>query len=232
MKKLPLILLFTGFVFLFLSVEVTFTGAAIGTNIKIMNGLFFILGLTFLIGSLVFLTKSDGLEYLVIPTGWEEPRIEKAKEELDRHKYDKIVITGHVNKGESKGSHRQFYYNELRKYGIKPKQMMVLDGIDSEEDILYLGKFVKPGDTLYFDTFPLHFQEYKLLVDKAKRDGKFPKRVKLKNLKISQGFKEFVYGVAGSTEELVKRRKLDYKKNRPKEERSDKIKEYVKNLLK
>jgi hypothetical protein len=231
MIKLPLFLFLGGFVFLVLSFDVTFTGAVIGTDIGISNKFFFIVSLIFFIMGLILLTKSTGLEYLVIPTGWEEPRIKKAKEELDRHYYDGIVITGHVNKGELKGSHRQFYYKELRKYGIKPNQMRVLDGIDSEEDILYLGNFVMPGDTLSFDTFPLHFHEYKLLIDKAIRDGKFPKGVKLKNLKINQGLKETIYGAAGWAEELTKRRKIDYKKNRPPEKYLTKAKEWVKSFL-
>jgi len=111
-------------------VDISFTGAVIGTHLSIKNHLSFILDLTFFIVSLILLVKSGGLEYLVIPTGWEEPRIKKAKEELDNHNYDEIVITGHVDEGKLEGSHRQFYYKELRKQGVKPKQMIVLDGIN------------------------------------------------------------------------------------------------------
>jgi len=70
-----------------------------------------------------------------------------------------------------------------------------------------------------------------LLCDKAKKEGKFPKGVKLKNVKINQGFKETLYGVAGWLEELFKRRPLDYKKNRPPEGYLDKAKKYIRNIL-
>jgi len=40
MKKLALILLFLGFVFLFLSIDISFTGAVIETNFDIKNNLF------------------------------------------------------------------------------------------------------------------------------------------------------------------------------------------------
>jgi ABC-type uncharacterized transport system fused permease/ATPase subunit len=69
MKKLPLVLLFTGFVFLFLSVDVTFTGAVVGTDIQIKNTLFFFSGLTFFLASLVLFVVDKSLESLVIPTG-------------------------------------------------------------------------------------------------------------------------------------------------------------------
>jgi len=185
------------------------------------------MSIVFLIGGIVLLIEKRGLEYLVIPTGWEEQRIKRAREELDQGHTDKIVITGHVESGKVKGSHRQKIYNEMRKYGLKPSQMKVLDGIDSGEDILYLGELVKKGDTLDFDTFPLHFREYKTIINKAQKEGKFPKGVKLKNVKINQGLKETVYGILGYGEELVRKRPIDYVKNRSKDYLSG-----VKNILK
>jgi len=51
-----------------------------------------LLGIAFFVVSIFLLsTKRDGLEYLVIPTGWEEDRIPRAKEEIDRGNVDKII---------------------------------------------------------------------------------------------------------------------------------------------
>lgn len=95
-------------------------------------------------------------------------------------------------------------------------QVLILQGKDSEEDILYLGKVVQKGDRVGFDTFPLHYKEYKVLIKKAIRDKKFPKGVKTENLKIPQTARMEIYGLLGLSEELLKKRELDYKKNRPK----------------
>ena len=66
---------------------------------------------------------------------------------------------------------------EIKIRGIK--NIVLLDGKDSEEDVLYLGKILKEEDRVGFDTFPLHYKEYKELIKKAKRDKKFPKGVKI-----------------------------------------------------
>ena len=171
---------------------------------------------------------------MVIPTGWEEDRIPRAKEELDRGKIDKIIITGHVDKGKMKGSHRQKIYKAMRGYGVKPSKMGILDGVDSEEDVLMLGKMLKKGDEVTFDTFPLHYAEYRTLINKAKRDDQFPKGVRIRNAKTRQGIKEVLYGIAGWGEELLSRRKLDYVKDREKGYFSDvysSMKKGIKKLL-
>lgn len=228
-RKIGFLLISISMIFLIYNTTGKITGNLISTNFYVLN-MNYLFALIFLVLGIFLFTQKKGLEYLILPTGWEEPRIKKAKEELDKNNYDKVIITGHVDKEKLKGSHRQFYYKELREYGVKPKQMRVLDGIDSEEDILYLGRFIKPGDTLYFDTFPLHFQEYKTLIKKAQKQNLFPKGVDIKNLKIKQGLKEWIYGTLGLGEELVKKRKLDYKKNRN-EEKIDRVKEKVKKLI-
>ncbi len=60
--------------------------------------------------------------------------------------------------------------------------VLIIKDKDSEEDILYLGKILKKGNRVGIDTFHLHFKEYKELIKKAKRDGKFPKGVKIENI--------------------------------------------------
>ncbi len=109
-------------------------------------------------------------------------------------------------------------------------QIRLLRGKDSEEDILYLGEMVKSGDTIYFDTFPLHYQEYRTLIKKAQRDNKFPEGVTLRNARIPWGRTEIAYGLMGWLEEVLKRRPLDYKKNRE-SDILDKVKGIVKKLI-
>ena len=109
----------------------------------------------------------------------------------------------------------------------KVKKILILKGNDSEEDILYLGKILKKGYRVGFDTFPLHYKEYKEIIKKAKRDKKFPKGIKIENVKTKQSFKQYIYGCFGLGEEKLKERKLAYMKNR-----EEKLIQFVKNFLK
>jgi hypothetical protein len=201
------------------------------------------LGLILLFLSLILLIQREGLEYLVVPIGIEKMEGAKAKSAeklIERHKneghyIDRVVLTGDIER--EKKRHKEHFeknnpvvYDSLRKSGILPKQIKLLHGMDSEEDILYLGEMVKPGDTVYFDTFPLHFREYVTLVKKAQRDNKFPKNIKLRNARIPQDRTEFMYGLLGWMEEVLKRRPLSYKSQRE-SALLDKIKSGVKNLI-
>jgi len=107
------------------------------------------------------------------------------------------------------------------------KEILIVKGADSEEDILYLGKILKSGDRIGIDTFPLHFKEYKELIRKAKRDGKFPTRIKIENIETDQPLKIEIYGLLGLAEEKIKDRELEYKKNR-----REKFLEWIKRLVK
>jgi len=156
-----------------------------------------LIGFVLLIGSVILLISNKTLDYLVIPGGEDDWK----KGRLDRALEEK-------NKGR------------------KIKQMYWMKGKDSEEDILLLGEKVKSGERIGFDTFPLHYLEYRELIKKAQRDGKFPKKVRTENLATGQGPKEWVYGLLGLSEEILKRRKLDYKKNRD-EGYLEKVKEFV-----
>lgn len=228
------LLLIAGFIMLLSDFDFNITGNFIKNLFSNEIGFLQILGFVFLIGSVFLFIENKGLEYLAMPTGWNElnkERINAAKKELDKHHVDKIIITGHVDPEEFKGrwSHRQKIYKAMREYGIPKDKIKIVDGIDSEEDILYFGKFLKSGDTLYLDTFPIHYQEYKSIINKGIRDGVFPKGVKVKNVK-SGGILQHPLYLVGWAEELLKRRKLDYKKNRE-EEGLEKIKKGVKKII-
>jgi hypothetical protein len=164
---------------------------------------------------LLFTSNKKTLDYLVLPGGWEEQRSKRAEEEMDKEKPEKIVITGYVEPGKLKGSHRHKYYKELRNYGLKPKDIRILQGKDSEEDVLYLGEMVKEGDKVGFVTFPSHFKEYQEIIKKAREEGKFPKDVKVKNINTGyENFKQWLYGIGGWLEEKLNSGKVDYENNR------------------
>ncbi len=55
---------------------------------------------------------------------------------------------------------------EIKKRKIK--NIFILNGKDSEEDILYLGKILKGGEKIGFVTFPLHYIEYTEIVNLPK----------------------------------------------------------------
>ncbi len=98
MKKLMYISLLLGFVFLFLSIDITFTGAVIGTRIKIEKNALFIFSLIFFMVSLILFISEKSLESLVIPTGTlkaDRKRVETVMRSYARTK-DKpyILITG------------------------------------------------------------------------------------------------------------------------------------------
>ncbi|OGJ12443.1 hypothetical protein A3K82_02795 [Candidatus Pacearchaeota archaeon RBG_19FT_COMBO_34_9] len=117
---------------------------------------------------------------------------------------------------------------ELKKRKIK--NMLVLNGDDSEEDILYLGKKLRGGERIGFVTFPLHYQEYKEIIKKAQKDRNFPKKIKIENIKTKETPKQFIYGILGLLEE-----RADKKVNYVREEHENwfikRLKHFIKKIL-
>lgn len=107
---------------------------------------------------------------------------------------------------------RKRVLEELKRRDIK--NIIILNGFDSEDDILYLGKKLKGRERIGFVTFPLHYLEYKEIIKKAIKEGKFPNKIKIENIKTKQTTKQFIYGVFGLLDEKLKKRKLDYFQNR------------------
>ncbi len=112
------------------------------------------------------------------------------------------------------------------------KNILILNGKNSEEDILYLGKKLKGGEKIGFVTFPLHYEEYKEIIKKARKEGKFPKYVKTENVETKENLKQFIYGIFGLLEEKLKREKLDYVRNKHENYFLSKIRNFVKKILK
>lgn len=103
---------------------------------------------------------------------------------------------------------------ELKKREIE--NILVLNGFDSEDDILYLGKKLKNGERIGFVTFPLHYQEYEELIKKAQAEKKFPKKIFVENIKTKQTPRQFIYGMLAKLDnKFLKKGDLDYFQNRP-----------------
>jgi hypothetical protein len=128
-----------------------------------------------------------------------------------RRRLDYLAIPG-GSKGELKKERMERAIKELN--GREVDRIIFLKGRDSEEDILYLGNIVQKGERVGIDTFPLHYKEYKELIKKAKRDGKFPSGVKVENVETPQEFRLWIYGILGLSEEKIKNRELNFIKDR------------------
>lgn len=108
---------------------------------------------------------------------------------------------------------REIRASEERKIR-KIRKTIIMEGNDSEEDILNLGKILKSGDRIGFDTFPLHFKEYEDIINRAKREGKFPNGIEVEFIGTNQTLKQLIYGILGLGEERLIERKVDYQKSR------------------
>ena len=95
------------------------------------------------------------------------------------------------------------------------KNIFVLNGCDSEEDMLYTGKKLKKGNRIGIVTFPLHYKEYTEIIAKAQKDKNFPKGIRLENIKTNQTFRQTIYGILGLIEERLDK-KVNYVKRKNK----------------
>jgi hypothetical protein len=111
------------------------------------------------------------------------------------------------------------------------RNILILNGCNSEEDILDLGKKLKGGEKIGIVTFPLHFKEYELIIKKAQKLKKFPKKIKLENIETKETFRQFLYGVFGLVDEELIEGKVDYKKNKHEIWILSKSRKFLKNIL-
>lgn len=113
----------------------------------------------------------------------------------------------------------------------KVNNILILNGYDSEEDILYLGKILKGKEKIGFVTFPLHYQEYKEIIKRAQKEKKFPKKIKTENIATKQTIKQFIYGILGLLEGRMDK-EVNYVKEENKNYFVKKIKGFIIGILK
>jgi len=113
----------------------------------------------------------------------------------------------------------------------KIKHILILNGNNSEEDMLYLGKILKGGERIGFVTFPLHYDEYKLIIKKAQKQKEFPKNIKIENITTNETFKEFIYGILGLLDEEM-HKEVTYTNEQKKNFLISGIKQFIRRILK
>ncbi|MGD9276753.1 MAG: hypothetical protein PVJ67_06295 [Candidatus Pacearchaeota archaeon] len=118
---------------------------------------------------------------------------------------------------------------EIKKRKIK--NIFILNGKNSEEDILDLGKILKGKERIGIVTFPLHFREYELIIKKAQKQKKFSKEIILENIETKETIKQFIYGILGLLDEELIEGKVDYVENKPKNYFIFKLRKFIKNCL-
>jgi len=124
------------------------------------------------------------LDYLLIPTGWEEQRKERTMKELEQRSV---------------------------------KNIYMLAGCNSEEDIFYLGKMLETKEKgkkilrMGIVTFPLHYIKYRMIIKRAQKQGIFPKNAETENVRTEESFKQTIYGILGLIEDIFNERHLDEK---------------------
>ncbi len=209
MKKLSLISIFLGIIFIFLSLSFTITGGIVGINfseIRISNPVLFVIGFVFIfVPTLVIMAKK--LESLVIPTGQiggaMEKRISEAKRSYSHYKGDTpyILVTGVIHrdkKGRPKKTQQYQTYSELRKYGLKPSDM-IIEGKseDTLQNFLYSIKKLKKKDIdkMKIATNRTQYWRFKLFEKEAKKQRLLDKSFEIEPLYTKETPKEFAYGV-------------------------------------
>lgn len=111
------------------------------------------------------------------------------------------------------------------------KNIFILNGNDSEEDILDLGKIIKEKQKIGIVTFHLHYLEYLEIIKKAQKQKKFPKNIKIENIETKETFKQFIYGILGLLDEEINHDKVDYIKNRHENKFISRLKRFIKKRL-
>ena len=208
MKKLALIFLLFGLFLLFFSLDISFTGLAIGKNIGISNPPLLFFSLIFFIASAVLYLSHKSLEALVIPTGGtsevNKKRVETAMKDYSgtRHK-PYIIVSGVINRDERgsplRDTPQYSIYKELRaKYGLKPSDITVEGkSEDTLENFLYsINRLKKKGiNQIKIATNPTQYWRFKLFAKQAKRERLIDDSFKIEPLYTSETPREFFYGV-------------------------------------
>ncbi|MEX2017478.1 MAG: YdcF family protein [Candidatus Pacearchaeota archaeon] len=166
-----------------------------------------LLALVFFIVSVFLFLARKSLDAIIIPLG--DPvykkRVKRAEKEYDEEveadpkgKHAYFVISGEQGNVPLKDSERYMTYNELRKHGINPSQMMVEGSShNSMENILNSLERIKKkgGKDVGIASYPWHLERFNYIIDEAKKEGIVDKNFKIHRLETSETVKESVYGI-------------------------------------
>jgi len=201
-------LLVTSLILFLLSFNPTINGGIIGINLGGFS-ILKLLGLVFFIGALILFLSGKTLDVLIIPTGDGESdkvRTKRALKEWDKGYVKKIMISGELDKKESiSKSQRYSIYKLLREHGIKPKDICVSGGKNSEENLKYsfrkLDKLGLRPNEIGTVSYPLHLDRFEKEFEKEKEKGEIPKNIKFHKIPTKQSKKDTIYGILANIKE-------------------------------
>ena len=212
-RKIGILLFICSIIFLLIGIDFNLTGNFIREYFQSQFRLMHLIGIFLFINSIVILVSKKGLEAIVVPTGGiiteNIERADEAGKNYDKDKNQYYVISGELEDKTLKNSGRTDIYRELRKYGIKPSQMIVEGkSSDSLENVMYtLKRLKKDTKEISFVSYPLHLKKFKYIMSKAKEECLAPKNLKVKYLPTKQSAKEFIYGILALMKEKYRLRK-------------------------
>jgi vancomycin permeability regulator SanA len=153
--------------------------------------------------SLFLLTSRKSLDAIIIPTGGGSERTKKSLEAYGKRDVGYFVISGKLEGGESLNkSQRADIYRDLRKYGIKPKEIKV-EGKSSDtlENAIYSLENLRENERVGIVSYPKHLERFRYIVEKMREEGKISKGVKIEYIPTDQTFKQWAYGMVANIKE-------------------------------
>ena len=203
-----------GFIFLIASLTLLSLGSFSITGNVVANYFpsklfsFHLIGLIFLLVSILIFTSKKSLDAIIIPTGDEQTDIERPQTASKRKADDCYVISGYVDKRRPiKYQQSATIYRELRKLGIKPSHIKIEGkSHDSLENALYSLEKLKGMKEIGIVSYPWHLKRYKEIIEEAQKEGIITKNIKIEYIPTKETAKEKVYGFLGNIKEKYRLR--------------------------
>ncbi|MEK6928119.1 MAG: YdcF family protein [Nanoarchaeota archaeon] len=163
-----------------------------------------IIGLALFALSILIFTSGQSLDAIIVPTG---PSVEEGKERADRagkeykeHGAKVLIISGNKSNEEDK-KQRYAMYQELRKYGIQPRQIKIEgQSKNTIENVVNSLKKIKElgGREIGIASNPSHLDRFEYIVKRGKAEGIIDKEMNIHRLETQletqETFGKSVYG--------------------------------------
>jgi len=203
-KKFGFLFLILSLFFLFGLASFNLTGNAIQHYPWENFSFFHFIGMVLFFLSIFLLMTRKSLDAIIIPTGGEgSEREKKALEEYEKREIGYFIISGKLEGGESlKESQRADIYRELRRHGIKPRDIKV-EGKSSDtlENAIYSLGGLDGGEKIGIVSYPRHLDRFERIIEQMKEEERIPKDIRIEYIPTDQTFKQWAYGVAANVKE-------------------------------
>ena len=180
MKKSVIVLLFAGMILFFIGTKFTVNGAFFGQNssINYVN----LVGLFFIIGSMILLVQKDSLEAIIVPTGPTEKigreRAVKGANRFHKNPSRYVIVSGQYDNGKYGGSQSQKIYEELINGGVSKDHIIFENrSRNTRENVAYTSNIINEKNIgkVIIATDKAHAGRFKMLFQKAKKEGTVPR---------------------------------------------------------